>query len=174
MQFFPNLLRQKCCILSFGIYLLFQKQKLVTVDHFAIWFRFKFGQPFHFQWAWQLQKLQRNLEVKLETIFCFIVFVVLKAHYLTFKSCEIPIPFMRWLPLFKAGETNLFAIAGHFVSYCWVSGAHNFLVILWNLLKTKKLVHQQKQTKVITAGLAWMLRGPYKILLWAACSSPLI
>jgi len=33
---------------------------------------------FHFQWAWQLQKLQRNLDVKLETIFCFVVFIVLK------------------------------------------------------------------------------------------------
>ena len=39
----------------------------------------------------------------------------------------------------------LFAIAGHFVSYRWVSGPHNFLVILWNLLMTKKIV-QQKQT----------------------------
>jgi len=39
----------------------------------------------------------------------------------------------------KPGVTNLFAIACHFVSYCWVSGPHNFLVILWNLLKTKKL-----------------------------------
>ena len=47
---------------------------------------------------------------------------------------------------FKARVTNLFAIAGHFVSYRWVSGPHNFLVILWNLLKTKKIVHQQKQT----------------------------
>ena len=42
--------------------------------------------------------------------------------------------------------TNLFVIAGHFVSYRWVSGPHNFLFILWNLLKTKKIVHQQKQT----------------------------
>ena len=42
--------------------------------------------------------------------------------------------------------TKLFAIAGHFVSYRWVSGLHNFLVILWNLLKTKKKFHQQKQT----------------------------
>jgi len=25
--------------------------------------------------------------------------------------------------------TNVFAIAGHFVSYRWVSGPHNFLVI---------------------------------------------
>ena len=46
----------------------------------------------------------------------------------------------------SAGVTNLFAIAGHFVSYHWVSGPHNFLVILWNLFKTKKIVHQQKQT----------------------------
>ena len=46
----------------------------------------------------------------------------------------------------RAGVTNLFAIAGHFVSYRWVSGPHNFVVILWNLLKTKKIVHQQKQT----------------------------
>jgi len=45
--------------------------------------------------------------------------------------------------LFRPGVTNLFAIAGHFVSY---SGPHNFLVILWNLLKTKKLVRQHKQT----------------------------
>jgi len=44
------------------------------------------------------------------------------------------------------GVTNLFAIAGHFVSYRWVSGPHNFLAILWNLLKTKKIVLQQKQT----------------------------
>ena len=42
--------------------------------------------------------------------------------------------------------TKLFAIAGHFVSYRWVSGLHNFLVILWNLLKTKKNFHQRKQT----------------------------
>jgi len=34
--------------------------------------------------------------------------------------------------------TKLFAIAGHFVSYRWLSGPHNFLVILRNLLKTKK------------------------------------
>ena len=105
----------------------------------------------------------------------------------------------------RAGATNLFAIAGHFVSYCWVSGPHNFLVILWNLLKTKKFVHQQKQTtnksnqnlrnstslsgsdialqrleagqrKFKTAGLAWMLRRPHEIILWAPCgpcSSPL-
>ena len=113
----------------------------------------------------------------------------------------------------KPGVTNLFAIAGHFVSYRWVRGRpvttggllgvtpptkssklpklkhetlymswvfafrvsspphkqksprrnanppvenflatvlvrgpHNCLVILWNLLKTKKIVHQQKQT----------------------------
>ena len=40
-----------------------------------------------------------------------------------------------------AGVTNLFAIAGHFVTYRWASGLHNFLIIhlLWNLLKTKKL-----------------------------------
>jgi len=73
----------------------------------------------------------------------------------------------------RAGVTNLFAIAGHFVSYRWVSGPNNFLVILWNLLKTKKIVHQQKQTtnesdkKFKTAGLAWMLRGPHEILLRA-------
>ena len=35
---------------------------------------------------------------------------------------------------FRAGVTNLFGIAGHFVSYRWVIGPHNFLVILWNLL----------------------------------------
>ena len=69
-----------------------------------------------------------------------------------------------------AGVTNLFAIAGHFVSYRWLSGPHNFLVILRNLLKTKKIVHQQKQTtnesnkKFKTAGLAWMLRGLHEIL----------
>jgi len=45
----------------------------------------------------------------------------------------------------KSGVTNLFAIAGHFVSYRWVSGPQNFLVILWNLLKTNKIVHQPKQ-----------------------------
>jgi len=32
----------------------------------------------------------------------------------------------------RTGVTNLFAIAGLFVSYRWVSGPHNFLVILWN------------------------------------------
>jgi len=32
-----------------------------------------------------------------------------------------------WDP--RPGVTNLFAIAGHFVSYRWVSGPHNFLVI---------------------------------------------
>ena len=73
----------------------------------------------------------------------------------------------------RAGVTNLFAIAGRFVSYRWVSGPHNFLVILWNLLKTKKIAHQQKQTtnesdkKFKTAGLAWMLRGPQEIILRA-------
>jgi len=41
---------------------------------------------------------------------------------------------------------NLFAIADHFVSYRWVIGPHNFFVIVWNLLKTKKIVCQQKQT----------------------------
>jgi len=46
----------------------------------------------------------------------------------------------------RAGVTNLFVFAGHFVSYHWGSGSHNFLVILWNLLKTKKKFHQQKQT----------------------------
>jgi len=50
--------------------------------------------------------------------------------------------FDRW---FIGGVKNLFAIAGHFVSYRWVSGRHKFLVILWNLLKAKKIVHQQKQ-----------------------------
>jgi len=50
------------------------------------------------------------------------------------------------LDVVRSGVTNLFAIAGHFVSYRWVSGPHNFLVILWNLLKTKKNGHQQKQT----------------------------
>jgi len=38
----------------------------------------------------------------------------------------------------KTGVTNLFAIAGRFVSYRWVSGPHNFFVLLWNLLKTRK------------------------------------
>ena len=73
-----------------------------------------------------------------------------------------------------AGVTNLFAIAGHFVSYRWVSGPHNFLVILWNLLKTNKNV-QQKQTTNETnkKTFVWMLRGPHEILLWAACSPPL-
>jgi len=67
----------------------------------------------------------------------------------------------------NAGMTNLFAIAGHFVSYRWVSGPHNFLVILWYLFKNEKIVHQQKQTtnesnkKFKTAGLAWMLRRPH-------------
>jgi len=76
----------------------------------------------------------------------------------------------------KTGATNLFAIAGHFVSYRCVSGPHNFLCIPWNLLKTKKIVHQRKQTtnesnkKFKTAGLAWILRGPHEILLRAACS----
>jgi len=36
--------------------------------------------------------------------------------------------------LYETGVTNLYAIAGHFVSYRWVIGPHNFLVILWNLL----------------------------------------
>jgi len=62
---------------------------------------------------------------------------------------------------FIPGVTNLFAIAGHFVSYRWVSGPHNFLVILWNLLKTKKIVHQQKQTTEES-----MLRGPHVRHLW--------
>jgi len=68
----------------------------------------------------------------------------------------------------------LFADAGHFVSYHWVSGPHNILVILRNLLKTKKIVHQQKQKtnesnkKFKTADLAWMLRRPHEILLRAA------
>jgi len=35
----------------------------------------------------------------------------------------------RILFLFNTGVTNLFAIGGHFVSYRWVSGPHNFLVI---------------------------------------------
>ena len=34
----------------------------------------------------------------------------------------------------RTGVTNLFAIAGHFVSYRWVIGPSNCLVILWNLL----------------------------------------
>jgi len=38
----------------------------------------------------------------------------------------------------RSGVTNLFAIAGHFVSYRWVSGPDNSLVILWNLLKNEK------------------------------------
>jgi len=42
---------------------------------------------------------------------------------------------------FRPGVTNLFGIAGHFVSYRWVSGPHNFFVIPWSLLKTKKIVH---------------------------------
>ena len=45
--------------------------------------------------------------------------------------------------------TNLFAIAGHFVSYRWVSGPHNFLVILWNLLKTKKLFINRSGSKKV-------------------------
>ena len=48
----------------------------------------------------------------------------------------------------RPGVTNLFAITAHFVTYRWVSGPHNFLVILWNLLKTNKIV-QQKQTASI-------------------------
>ena len=48
--------------------------------------------------------------------------------------------------LFRPGVTNLFTIAGHFVSYRWVSEPHNFLVILWNLLKTKKMfINRNKQ-----------------------------
>jgi len=54
-----------------------------------------------------------------------------------------------WAQTARSGVTNLLAIAGHFVSYHWVSGPHNFLVILLNLLKTKQIVHQQKQTTVI-------------------------
>jgi len=55
-----------------------------------------------------------------------------------------------WLT--RSGVRNLFAIAGHFVSCRWVSGPHNCLVILRNLLKTKKkLVHQQKQTTRLLA-----------------------
>jgi len=34
----------------------------------------------------------------------------------------------------RSGVTNLFAVVGRFVSYRWVIGPHNFLVILWNLL----------------------------------------
>jgi len=40
----------------------------------------------------------------------------------------------KLLAVSKPGVTNLFAIAGQFVSYRWVIGLHNFLVILWNLL----------------------------------------
>ena len=39
-----------------------------------------------------------------------------------------------WAQTVRSGVTNLFAIAGHFVSYRWEIGPHNFLVILWNLL----------------------------------------
>ena len=49
----------------------------------------------------------------------------------------------KYLP--RPRVKNLFAIAGHFVSYRWVSGPRNFLVILWNLLKSKKIVHQQSE-----------------------------
>jgi len=42
--------------------------------------------------------------------------------------------------LSKTGVTNLLVIVGHFVSYRWVSGPHNFLVILLNLSKTRKIV----------------------------------
>jgi len=50
-------------------------------------------------------------------------------------------------PCFQPGVTNLFASAGHFVSYRWVSGPHNFLVILWNLLKRKKLFINRSGSK---------------------------
>jgi len=89
-------------------------------------------------------------------------------------ACGLPRPWSR------VGVMKLFAVAGHFVSYRWVSGLHNFFVILRNLLKTKKIVHQQKQTtneinkKFKTAGLARIFRGPHEIILRAACLSPLI
>jgi len=79
-----------------------------------------------------------------------------------------------------AGVTNLFAIVGHFVSYCWVSGPHNFLVILWNLLKTKTIVHQQKQT-TNESNNCWSrlnasrgARNSFVGDMRTACSSPLI
>jgi len=50
-------------------------------------------------------------------------------------------------PCFQPGVTNLFAIVGHFVSYRWVSGPHNFVVILWNLLKRKKLFINRSKSK---------------------------
>ena len=58
----------------------------------------------------------------------------------------------------SAGMTNLFATVGHFVSYCWVSGPHNFLVILWNLLKTKQIVHVSPVKKL---SMFRMLCGPH-------------
>jgi len=68
-----------------------------------------------------------------------------------------------------------FGFAGHFVSYRWVSGPHNVLVILWNLLKTKKNVHQQKQTGNEVQDCWSRLNASlsHEILLLAACSSPL-
>jgi len=39
-------------------------------------------------------------------------------------------PLTYIMQLIRPGVTNLFAIAGRFVSYRWVSGPHNFLVIL--------------------------------------------
>jgi len=63
----------------------------------------------------------------------------------------------------KPGVTNLFAIPGHFVSCHWVSGPHNFVVILWNLLKRKKL--EAGEAKFTTAGLVLNASR-------AACSSP--
>ena len=70
--------------------------------------------------------------------------------------------------------TNLFAIAGHFVSYRWVSGPQNFLVILWNLLNTKKVVHQQKQNKSeCFAGRTKFFCGPHVRHLWSSTCAPL-
>ena len=127
-----------------------------------------------------------------ENFCCFDVIILTTSNMLVVQWCD----FADWLngsayfaisgKSSTAGVTNLFAIAGHFVSYRWVSRPLNFLIILRSLLKTKKIVHQQKQItnesnkKFKTAGLAWMLRGPHEILLRAtcspraACSSPLL
>jgi len=80
------------------------------------------------------------------------------------------------LHLFKPGVTNLLDIAGHFVSYRCVSGPHNFLVMLWNLLNTKKVVGVSRVhvSRVKKLFMFRMLRWPHKILLRAACSSPLV
>ena len=71
--------------------------------------------------------------------------------------------------LSKPGVTNLFAIADHFVSYCWVSGLHNSLVILWNLLNMKNIVHQQKQTvsPICFAGRTTLFCRPHVCHLWS-------